>query len=387
MITPGHQGAIGAHAFPPSPIVSGVEHDPVEPVETYVVGDVHGHRDELVAALHEVGLVDTGGTWTGGTANLWFLGDFVDRGPDGIGVIDLVMRLAGEAAEAGGRVETLLGNHEILLLGMHKFGDTDVPSDFGPRSFARSWEMNGGLLSDQEALTPGHVDWLTDRPVVALVGEDLLMHSDTLEYLGWGQDLETVNTAVRDILHSDDLVEWWELWRRMTTRYAFRGPHGEEAVEQLLDAYGGRMVIHGHSVIADQLGLPPALIEGPYEYAGGKALGVDAGLFVGGPCLVVRLPWASADGSADGSADDEADFDAAIREAELSATAKAEPAGEPEPTGEVDGAGTPESTEDLSGDAEAPGPDDSGSDDSGSDDSGSDDPADSGSGDADQRRA
>jgi len=301
-----------------------VEHDPVEPVETYVVGDVHGHRDELVAALHEVGLVDPGGTWTGGTAHLWFLGDFVDRGPDGIGVIELVMRLSAEAAAAGGQVQTLLGNHEILLLGMHRFGDTDVPSDFGPRSFARSWEMNGGLLSDQEALTPAHVDWLTDRPVVALVGEDLLMHSDTLEYLGWGEDLETVNASVREILHSDDLVQWWELWRRMTTRYAFRGPHGEDAVDRLLAAYGGRMVIHGHSVIADQLGLPPALIEGPYEYAGGKALGVDAGLFVGGPCLVVRLPWSS-------SAADEADFDAAIAEAERAREAAKATPPEPEP--------------------------------------------------------
>lgn len=313
-----------------------MEHDPVEPVETYVVGDVHGHRDELVAALHEVGLVDPGGTWTGGTAHLWFLGDFVDRGPDGIGVIELVMRLSAEAAAAGGQVQTLLGNHEILLLGMHRFGDTDVPSDFGPRSFARSWEMNGGLLSDQEALTPAHVDWLTDRPVVALVGDDLLMHSDTLEYLGWGEDLETVNASVREILHSDDLFQWWELWRRMTTRYAFRGPHGEEAVDRLLAAYGGRMVIHGHSVIADQLGLPPALIEGPYEYAGGKALGVDAGLFVGGPCLVVRLPWSSA-------ASDEADFDAAIAEAERAREAAMATPPEPEPT-ELEPA-EPEATE------------------------------------------
>ncbi|WP_233158312.1 metallophosphoesterase family protein [Actinokineospora bangkokensis] len=270
-----------------------MEHDPAEAgvARTYVVGDVHGHRDELVEALHATGLVDRAGGWTGGTDHLWFLGDFVDRGPDGIGVIDLVMRLGREAAEAGGQVEALLGNHEVLLLGMHRFGGTEVPSDFGPRSFARSWEMNGGLLSDQEGLTDEHVDWLTTRPVVALVGDDLLMHSDTTEYFYWGDDVDSVNDGVREVLHSDDIVEWWELWRRMTTRYAFRGPDGERAVDECLAAFGGTMVIHGHSVIADQVGLPPALIEGPYHYAGGKALGVDAGLFVGGPCLVVPLPW------------------------------------------------------------------------------------------------
>ena len=100
---------------------------------TYVVGDVHGHREELVDALRAEGLVDDEGAWSGGERHLWFLGDFVDRGPDGVGAIDLVMRLQEQAADAGGQVETLLGNHEILALGMYHFGDEQVPSDFGPR--------------------------------------------------------------------------------------------------------------------------------------------------------------------------------------------------------------------------------------------------------------
>ena len=49
--------------------------------------------------------------------------------------------------------------------------------------------------------------------------------------------------------------------------------------------------MHGHSVIADQLGLLPSDVDAPVLYAGGKALGIDAGMFIGGPCLVVRLPW------------------------------------------------------------------------------------------------
>ena len=258
---------------------------------TYVVGDVHGHLDELVAALTGAGLIDSEGAWAGGNTHLWFLGDFVDRGPDGIGVIDLVMRLAGEAEQAGGQVEALLGNHEILLLGMHRFGDTEVPSDFGPRSFARSWEMNGGQPADQEAVTAEHVDWLTARPALALVDDHLLMHSDTLEYLVWGTDLEEINEGIQDVLRGEDIVEWWEVWRRLTTRHAFRGPHGGEVAIQLLGVLGGKQVVHGHSVIADQLGVAPAQIESAFEYADGLALGVDGGVFVGGPCLVVSLPW------------------------------------------------------------------------------------------------
>ncbi|UQS27452.1 serine/threonine protein phosphatase [Amycolatopsis thermalba] len=258
---------------------------------TYVVGDVHGHRDELAAALRRAGLVDEAGDWSGGQAHLWFLGDFVDRGPDGIGVIDLVMRLHRQAAEAGGSTRTLLGNHEILLLGMHRFGDTEVPSDFGPRSFARSWEINGGQLSDQDALTDEHVEWLTSRPLVAHAANHLLMHSDTVEYLDWGDDAEDINTTVREILAGEDLVEWWDVWRRMTTRYAFRGPHGPDIADYLLEQLGGERIVHGHSVIADQLGIHPSQIEAPYLYAGGKVLGIDGGLFVGGPCLIVPLPW------------------------------------------------------------------------------------------------
>ncbi|SDX04572.1 Calcineurin-like phosphoesterase [Amycolatopsis xylanica] len=260
-------------------------------MSTYVVGDVHGHRDALADALRVEGLVDDADNWSGEDDHLWFLGDFVDRGPDGVGVIDLVMRLQEQAEDDGGQVQTLLGNHEILLLGMYHFGDTEVPSDFGPRSFARSWEINGGLLTDQERLTDKHVEWLTSRPLLATAADHLLMHSDTLEYLDWGDDIEEINASGRAVLEGDDISDWWDVWRRMTTRYAFRGPDGPEVAQRLLDLLGGSRIVHGHSVIADQLGIHPAQLDGPYLYAGGKALGIDGGLFVGGPCLVIELPF------------------------------------------------------------------------------------------------
>ena len=231
-----------------------------------------------------------GARWSGGRAQLWFLGDLVDRGPDGIGVIELVMSLAEQARAAGGYVDTLLGNHEVLLLGMHRFGGAEVQSGIGLRSFARSWGQNGGQASDQDALTADHVAWLIDRPVLALIQGHLLMHSDTTEYLDWGSAVEEVNATVRRTLHSDDIAGWWDVWRRMTYRHAFRGPAGEQEVDRVLGALGGQRLVHGHSLIAEQLGIMPAEIDRPHCYAGGKALGVDGGLFIGGPCLVVPLP-------------------------------------------------------------------------------------------------
>jgi Calcineurin-like phosphoesterase len=268
---------------------------------TYVVGDVHGHRDEMVAALREAGLVDSDEAWSGGTAQVWFLGDFFDRGPDGLGSLELVMRLADEAEPAGGSVRALLGNHEILALGMYRFGGIDVPSDFGPRSFERSWRLNGGLESDQDRLTERHVEWLCDLPALAIVADHLLMHSDTIEYFGWGQSIEEINAGVREVLASDDIEQWWEGWRRMTARYAFRGGHGHEVADEVMRILGGSRIVHGHSVIADQLGIMPNQIEGPYCYAGGKVLGIDGGVFVGGPCLVVELPWRDSSQGAEGA--------------------------------------------------------------------------------------
>ncbi|MBW4718978.1 metallophosphoesterase [Saccharothrix sp. SC076] len=260
-----------------------------------MVGDVHGHLAELVRALHDRGLVDERGNWAGGDAALWFLGDFVDRGPDGVGVIEFVM---GLAEQSDGRVDSLIGNHEVLLLGMRRFGDENVPNAPTPRSFGRSWLLNGGLRSDQDRLTDRHVEWLTTRPVLHLVDDHLLMHSDTLAYLEWGDTIDEVNAAVQEVLTGDDLEAWWECWRKMTTRYAFRGDDGGVVAAELLSVLGGAQVVHGHSVIADQLGVSPAEIDGPLRYADGKVLAVDAGLYTGGPCLVVRL-----DEEAEGEAD------------------------------------------------------------------------------------
>ena len=113
----------------------------------FVTSDPHGHRDQLVETLQAAGLVDHTESWSGADATLWVLGDLMDRGPDGIGTVDLVMRLQGEAAEAGGQVGVVLGNHEVLALGMHRFAARAVDGDQRVLSFILSWEANGGHLS------------------------------------------------------------------------------------------------------------------------------------------------------------------------------------------------------------------------------------------------
>jgi calcineurin-like phosphoesterase family protein len=254
----------------------------------YAVSDIHGHPEKLLGSLSAAGLTDAEGNWSGKDARLWFLGDFFDRGPDGIGVLRLVRKLTEEAA--AGNVRVLLGNHEILALGMRKFGDTFVPHEgITTRSFERSWALNGGQDRDQELLTDDDVAWLIDQPMLGLDADHLLMHSDTTEYVEWGDSIDEINAEARAELHSDDIVVWWEIWRRMTSRYAFRGAIGAQVAAALLERLGGRRIVHGHSIVADQLGIDPAYLTGPLLYADGLALGIDGGAFDGGPCLVVEL--------------------------------------------------------------------------------------------------
>lgn len=236
----------------------------------YVVSDVHGYRDDLVRALDRAAF--------GSTDELWILGDLLDRGPDGIGVIEHVRALQEELP---GQVHVLMGNHEILALGRHRF----------PRSrFADSWLVNGGLRRDQEGLTEDHVAWLADLPLMARSRDLLLVHSDTTEYLAWGSSVAEVNdTVARALSDPDDFDAHWDVWARLTSRYDFAGSAGRRAAGRMLSTYGGEAIVHGHSIIGMLLGVPSSEVTAPILYADGLVLAIDGGRYDGGPLLVIEL--------------------------------------------------------------------------------------------------
>ncbi|MEU9185353.1 metallophosphoesterase [Streptomyces sp. NPDC048484] len=269
------------------------------PGPLYVVGDVHGYIDELVAALREKGLIDAEGRWVAGTSRLWFLGDFTDRGPDGIGVIDLVMRLSAEAAAVGGYCKALMGNHELLLLGARRFGDTPVNSGAGTATFQAAWLLNGGQKTDMERLQDHHLQWMARLDAMELADGHLLVHSDTTAYLDYGDSIEAVNDTIRETLTRNDADECWDLFRKFTKRFAFRDDGGAQAVRSLLETYGGSRIVHGHSPIpylrgdmgSEDGGDPSAaLIEEPHVYADKLAIAMDGGVTMAGKLLVQQLP-------------------------------------------------------------------------------------------------
>lgn len=271
------------------------------PGPLYVVGDVHGYLDELVTELQAQGLIDAERRWSASNARLWFLGDFTDRGPDGIGVIDLVMRLSAEAAAAGGYCKALMGNHELLLIGAKRFGDTPVSSGAGTATFQAAWLLNGGQRTDMERLQDVHLQWMSRLDAAVLEEGHLLLHSDTTAYLDYGDSIEDVNDTIHELLNRNDADITWDLFRKFTKRFAFRDEEtGPGAVRELLGTYGGSRVVHGHSPIPYLLGevgtedgdesRGPEAVDGPHVYADGLAIAMDGGVTMAGKLLVVQLP-------------------------------------------------------------------------------------------------
>lgn len=80
------------------------------------VGDVHGAFDAFVSILRAAQLIDNRNRWIGRRAVLVQTGDVLDRGADSKKVIDLLRRLERDAQRAGGRVVSLLGNHELMRI-------------------------------------------------------------------------------------------------------------------------------------------------------------------------------------------------------------------------------------------------------------------------------
>ncbi len=127
------------------------EKAPVKPLEVIVaIGDVHNDFDDFVAILRRTGLIDKQNHWTGGKTKFVQVGDLLDRGPKPREVMDLLKSLEREAVQAGGRVVSLLGNHEVMNI----MGDLRYVTPMNYASFA-----DGNSEERQKAAYHEYVNW------------------------------------------------------------------------------------------------------------------------------------------------------------------------------------------------------------------------------------
>ncbi|HSD28675.1 MAG TPA: metallophosphoesterase [Vicinamibacteria bacterium] len=278
------------------------------------VGDVHGEHDRFLSILRFSGIVNEKGRWSGGKAHLVQTGDVLDRGKEGRKVLDLLIRLEGEARKAGGRVHALLGNHEVMnMLGdlryvnkeeyeSYKTPDSESlrqhflesaaeraqkdaqarGETFDPAAFRTKFveQVPLGFVERTQAFSAEgrYGKWLRQRPVVVKVNGVVFLHGGlTPEVAALG--CEAVNGTVRREI-TDDIDK--TLKDPLATLAAgengplwYRGLSKEDeaawlpSVERVLQSLGARAVVVGHSVTGD------GRIKARF---GGRVIGIDVGM-------------------------------------------------------------------------------------------------------------
>jgi hypothetical protein len=190
------------------------------------ISDVHGAYDAMVETLTAAGILDDNLAWAGGTTRLVIVGDLVDRGPRSRDVMDLLMRLEGEAVAAGGYVHVLYGNHESMnMIGDMRYvskgeyaafaaDETQEQRDrwFEPwaeRESRSSGDMRArydelfppGFFALREAFGPNgkYGKWLLDKAVIAVINGTAFVHGGLPPLVG-EIGLDGVNQGLKNDL-------------------------------------------------------------------------------------------------------------------------------------------------------------------------------------------
>ena len=173
---------------------------------TLVIGDIHGCSEALSQLMEKIKPLTKNDT-------LIFMGDYIDRGPDSKGVIDIVLQLRREH----NRVITLMGNHEFMLLGAMKgYGQNEFLS-MGGDATLKSYGIPPESINDIAAVLPrDHLVFL----------QDLLPYWEDESYI-------YVHAGLQPGVHLTQQSPDWLFWSR------------DEFIDSNFDY--GKKVIYGHT--------------------------------------------------------------------------------------------------------------------------------------------
>lgn len=154
-------------------------------IRLYAIGDIHGRLDLLTQLLEQIGEMETASP--SDRAILVFLGDYIDRGPDSRGVIELLLNGLPENFEP----VFLRGNHEEMLW-----------ETLQSHEYFHFWALNGGIATARsygvqiaddvpvhlldsvaisrdlvEAVPQSHKDFIEALQIRAEAGDYLFVHA------------------------------------------------------------------------------------------------------------------------------------------------------------------------------------------------------------------
>jgi hypothetical protein len=125
-----------------------------------LIGDIHGHADELVQLLGTLGYRKVQGVYQHPERLAIFLGDFIDRGPKIRQVLEAVRPMI-----KAGYAQAVMGNHELNALAYHT-EDRDSPGEYLRRRSPKNEKQHQATL---EQLTPhelrAYLEWFRTLPL------------------------------------------------------------------------------------------------------------------------------------------------------------------------------------------------------------------------------
>jgi serine/threonine protein phosphatase 1 len=146
-------------------------------LRVYAIGDVHGCADRL-AALHRLVAADARERPAAGQTVLVHLGDYVDRGPDSAGVLDLLL---SPPPVPGAEVVNLIGNHEVMMLDasdpLAHPGAWEFWLDNGGEETLRSYGVEDGHPEPFALVPEAHMALLRRCPLHWAAGDYLFVHA------------------------------------------------------------------------------------------------------------------------------------------------------------------------------------------------------------------
>lgn len=125
-----------------------------------LIGDIHGHADELVQLLKLLGYEKIRGVCRHPDRKVIFLGDFIDRGPQ----IRWVLEIVRPMVEAGHAL-AVMGNHELNALAYHT-EDQDSPGEFLRRRNLKNEKQHRATLDQlPSSELQSYLDWFRSLPM------------------------------------------------------------------------------------------------------------------------------------------------------------------------------------------------------------------------------
>ena len=119
----------------------------------YVVGDVHGCFNEMMKMINQINEQDE-------NAKFIFVGDFIDRGPDTLKVLNWCL----ENIKPNGKYQSVVGNHEYMVIEWYHTLFLNRLDEIPRTQYDFSMVVKENELDSEEKLYP-YIKWMESLPV------------------------------------------------------------------------------------------------------------------------------------------------------------------------------------------------------------------------------